>query len=125
METLTEIHQQEVARRQRAARYEDALSSAAGLAKQIPQLEAKAESYAKQVRLLTKLAKDVTGIDPKIDVSYTTLGSTIQGRAHDLVGVLVQRTLADQKRRQDDALQALTKARADLQKAQQTLAELS
>jgi hypothetical protein len=124
-ETLTEIHQQEEQRRQRAYRYERTLAEQENAASRIEGRQKESDTYAKQVTLITKLLHDAEQMDGRIDVTCGVDFNRVQGSARDIVLDILTAAKADQKRRLDDALQKLVQARADLQRAEQALAELS
>lgn len=120
METLTEITQQEDARRQRAYFYERALADRASATNAVAGRQQEIERYANQIKLIAKLRKDAQAL-AEIDVSFNTLGSSMQGMVRDIVGHSLALAQRDQQRRLDDAREALTREEARLEAAERAL----
>ncbi len=125
METMTEITQAETERHDRARRYEAALNLKVSCDNTITRMHTRAEGYAKQVTLLTAMLEQAASIDHRIDVTVTQLAATIAGSAKGNVIAILTKACADQQRRLDDANRNLATAREALQRAEQTIAELS
>lgn len=125
METISQITQAEVDRKDRARRYETALNLKASAQETITRMQTRADGYATQVALLREMLERAARLDPAIDVTVTQLAATVAGSARGNVIAILTKALGDQQRRLDDANRTLATAREALQGAEQVIAELS
>ena len=124
METLTEITEAELARRERAYVYErlkDAEYRALETIKRLQRSPAEAESCSAVLRSIAEQVRDV----PTDLVTKGHLGLPGGMNLHYVLGLLVDDALAEIQRKQDDITAQLTKARTALAEVRAALKDFS
>jgi hypothetical protein len=129
METYTEIAAEELARRQRAARYEGYLGKAAALRGSIANLEQQGVINQPVIESLTQIGKLAAALPDTLVTRSSSLRNSLMVAGGQQLRPLIETSVADAleslRYREADRIEKLDAARTELQRIETALTEFA